>query len=94
MQNIISSVNEQFCWDQGSPHRHDCHDPPHTPRGGFDGDLSPLRRLTAVARSDPGEQHLLRWDSQGTQPGGEDYSGLWGLISGATIVATICNQSR
>jgi hypothetical protein len=62
MQNYITSfsaskssqfVNDQLGWDEGSPHRHDCHDPPHGARVGFAGDRSPPRRLAAVARSDP-----------------------------------------
>jgi hypothetical protein len=53
MQNFISFVNEQLRWEQESPHRHDCHDPPHEARGGFVEDRSPPRRLPAVTRSDP-----------------------------------------
>jgi hypothetical protein len=53
MQNIISFVNEQLNWEEESPHRHDCHDPPHTAGMGFLDDRSPPRRLPAVARSDP-----------------------------------------
>ena len=62
MQNFISTfsrsksfqfVNEQLCWEQRSPHRHDCHGPPHAARVGFHDDRSPPRRLAAVARSDP-----------------------------------------
>ena len=62
MQNYITSfsaskpsqiVNGRLSWDEGSPDRHDCHDPPHEARGGFVEDRSPPRRLTAVARSDP-----------------------------------------
>jgi hypothetical protein len=62
MQNYITSfsalkssqiVNDRLSWDEGSPHRHDCHDPPHEARGGFVDDRSPPRRLPAVARSDP-----------------------------------------
>jgi len=62
MQNYITSfsaskssqfVNDRLSWDEGSPHRHDCHDPPHGVRGGFVEDKSPPRRLPAVARSDP-----------------------------------------
>ena len=52
MQNFISFVNEQLHWEQESPHRHDCHDPPHTAGMGFLDDRSPPRRLPAVARSD------------------------------------------
>ena len=48
-------VNDRLGWDEGSPHRHDCHDPPHGARGGFVDDRSPPRRLPAVARSDPWE---------------------------------------
>jgi hypothetical protein len=46
-------VNEQIFWEQGSTHRHDCHDPPHVARVGFHDDRSPPRSLAAVARSDP-----------------------------------------
>ena len=62
MQNFITSfcaskpsqiVNDRLGWDEGSPHRHDCHDPPHEARGGFVEDRSPPRRLPAVARSAP-----------------------------------------
>ena len=62
MQNYITSfsaskssqfVNDQLSWDEGSPHRHDCHDPPHGARVGFLDDRPPPRRLAAVARSDP-----------------------------------------
>jgi hypothetical protein len=62
MQNFMRSfspsssfqfVNEQLCWEQESPHRHDCHSPPHAARVGFHDDRSPPRRLAAVARSDP-----------------------------------------
>ena len=52
MRNIISFVNEQLRWEQESPHRHDCHDPPHTAGIGFLDDRSPPRRLLAVSRSD------------------------------------------
>ena len=37
----------------------------------------------------PGKHHLLRWDSVGMQPGGEDCPGLWGLTSGTTAGARI-----
>ena len=53
MQNFISFVNEQLRWEQESPHRHDCHDPPHTAGMEFLDDRSPPRRLPAVARSGP-----------------------------------------
>jgi hypothetical protein len=53
MQNFISYVNEQVNLEEESPHRHDCHDPPHAARGGFLDDQSPPRRLPAVRRSDP-----------------------------------------
>jgi hypothetical protein len=62
MQNFISTfspsrsfqfVNEQLSSERGSPHRHDCHDPPHAPRMGGHDDRSPPRRLAAVARSGP-----------------------------------------
>jgi hypothetical protein len=78
MQNFISTfspsksfpfVNEQLFWEQGSPHCHDCHDPPHAARVGFHDDRSPPRRLPWVARPDlwnnsRGENYLLR-DRQG-----------------------------
>jgi len=53
MQNFISFVNEQLNREEESPHRHDCHDPPHTAGMEFLDDRSPPRRLPAVARSDP-----------------------------------------
>ncbi len=53
MQDIISFVNEQLYWEEFSPHRYDCHDPPHAARVGFYDDRSPPRRLAWVARSDP-----------------------------------------
>ena len=53
MQNFIRFVNEQLIREEESPHRHDCHDPPHTAGMGFLDDRSPPRRLPAVARSDP-----------------------------------------
>jgi hypothetical protein len=53
MQNIISLVNEQLCWEEESFHHHDCHDPPQAARVGFSNDKSPPRRLAGVARSDP-----------------------------------------
>ena len=62
MQNFISTfsqvkwfqfMNEQLSREQGSPHRHDCHGPPHAPRVGRHGDKSPPPRSAAVARSDP-----------------------------------------
>jgi hypothetical protein len=62
MQNFITMfspsksfpfLNEQLCWEQRSPHRHDCHGPPHASRVGLHDDRSPPRRLAAVARSDP-----------------------------------------
>ena len=37
----------------------------------------------------PGEHHLLRWDSMGTQVGGEDCPGLWGQISATKAKAGI-----
>ena len=81
MQNFISTfspsksfgfVNEQLCWEQGSRHCHDCHDPPHAPRVGCHDDRSPPRRLAAVARSDlcrtnRGQDYLRRdrWGEDG-----------------------------
>jgi len=62
MQNFISTfspsksfqfVTEQLSREKESPHRHDCHGPPHAPRVGRHDDRSPPRRLAAVARSDP-----------------------------------------
>jgi hypothetical protein len=62
MQNLISTfspsksfqfVNDQLSREGGSPHCHDCHDPPHAARVGRHDDRSPPRRLAAVARSDP-----------------------------------------
>ena len=53
MQNFISFVNEQLNREDESPHRHDCHDPPHAAGMGFHDDRSPPRRLAAVARSAP-----------------------------------------
>jgi len=35
MQNFISFVNEYLIWEEDSPHRHDCHDPPHALRVDF-----------------------------------------------------------
>ena len=46
-------ANDRLSWDEGSPHRHDCHDPPHGARVGFLDDRPPPRRLAAVLRSDP-----------------------------------------
>jgi len=45
-------VNDQLCWEQKSIHCDDWHSPPHALRIGLDGDRSPPRRLTVVARSD------------------------------------------
>ena len=87
MQDIISFVNEQLCWEKWSPHRHDCHDPPHEARGEFLDDRSPPRRLAAVARSDPWKVILRRWNSRGTQFGGEDCPGLRGQTSQRTTLA-------
>ncbi len=53
MQNFISFGNEQVKREEESPHRHDCHDPPHAARVRVHDDKSPPRRLAAVARSDP-----------------------------------------
>jgi hypothetical protein len=62
MQNFISTfspsksfqfVTEQLSREKESPHRHDCHGPPHAPRVGRHGDKSPPPRSAAVARSDP-----------------------------------------
>lgn len=62
MQNFISSlslskpfqfVNDQLCWEEHSPHHHDCHDPPPGGRVGLQDDRSPPRRLAGVARSGP-----------------------------------------
>jgi hypothetical protein len=53
MQNFISLVNDQFYWEEVSPHRHDCHDPPHTIRVGLYDDSSPPRRLAVVAGPTP-----------------------------------------
>ena len=62
MQNFISSislsksfqfVNDQLCWEEHSPHRHDCHDPPQGGRVGLQDERSSPQRLPAVARSDP-----------------------------------------
>jgi len=53
MRNFMSFVNEQLRWEEESPHRHDCHDPPHTAGTEFLDDRSPPRRFPAVARSDP-----------------------------------------
>ncbi len=84
MQNFISSlslsksfqfVNDQLCREEHSPYRHDCHDPPQGAAWGF--------RMTDPHRKDCrrwqgrtlGRLHRLEWDSQGTQPGGEDCLG-------------------
>jgi hypothetical protein len=53
MQNFISFVNEHLRWEEESPHRHDCHGPPHAAGVGFHDDRSPPRRLAGAARSDP-----------------------------------------
>jgi hypothetical protein len=53
MQNFTSFVNDQHNWEEVSPHRHDCHDPPHAVRVGFLDDQSPPRKLAGVARSGP-----------------------------------------
>jgi hypothetical protein len=53
MKHFITFVNEQLRWEQESPHRHDCHGPPHAAGMGFLDDRSPPRRLLAMARSDP-----------------------------------------
>jgi hypothetical protein len=60
MQNFISTfsssfqfVNEPLSWEEGFPHRYDCHDPPHAVREGLHDDKSPPRRLSGVARSAP-----------------------------------------
>ena len=91
MQNYITSfsvskssqfVNDQLGWDEGSPHRHDCHDPPHGARVGFLDDRSPPRRLAGVARSDPWKVTKLRRDSRGMELGGEDCPGLQGQTAG------------
>ena len=52
MQDIISFVNEQICWEEVSPHYHDCHDPPHAVCVGFLDEKSPPRRLAADTRAD------------------------------------------
>ena len=75
MQNFISLVNKQLYREEESPHRHVCHDPPHAARVGLYDDKSPPRRLGVVARPAPGKHHLLRWDSQAVQCGGEDCHG-------------------
>ena len=92
MQNHITSfstskssqiVNDRLGWDEGSPHRHDCHDPPHGARVGFLDDRPPPRRLAAVARSDPWKVTRAQAGFPGgTQLGGEDYSGLPGQTAG------------
>ena len=53
MQNFITFVNEHLSWEEDSPHRHDCHEPPPLAHMGFHDDISPPRRLAAVARSGP-----------------------------------------
>jgi hypothetical protein len=62
MQNFITSfcaskpsqiMNDRLGWDEGSLHRHDCHDPPHAAGVGFRDDKSLPRRLTKVAKSAP-----------------------------------------
>ena len=53
MHVFISSVNEQLCWEENTPHPHDYHDPPHAPCVGFRNDVSPPRRLAGLARSGP-----------------------------------------
>jgi hypothetical protein len=53
MRNFMSFVNEQLRWEEESPHRHDCHDPPHTAGTECLDDRSLPRRFPAVARSDP-----------------------------------------
>ena len=91
MQNYITSfsaskssqfVNDRLTWDEGRPHRHDCHDPPHGVRVGFIEDRPPPRRLARVARSDPWKVTGAQVDSGGMQLGGEDYSWLQGQTAG------------
>ena len=53
MQNFTSFVNEHLTWEEASLHRNDCHDPPRVAHVGFHDDISPPRRLSAVARSGP-----------------------------------------
>ena len=53
MQNVISFVNEHLNWEKASIHRNDYHDPPRVAQVGFHEDISPPRRLAAVARSGP-----------------------------------------
>ena len=53
MQKFISFVNEHLSWEKDSPHRHDCHDPPHATCAGFHDHRSPPRRLAEVARPAP-----------------------------------------
>jgi hypothetical protein len=65
MQDIIRFVNEQLCWEEVSPHYHDCNDPPHAACVGFLDEKSPLQRLAGVARSDP-------WDAT---PGQVEFPG-------------------
>ena len=62
MQDFISLVDEQLYWEEVSPHRHDCHDPPQAARVGFQDDKYPPRRLAAVAR-------LEHWKSTPTMVG-------------------------
>ena len=78
MQNSISFVNEQLCWEEQIPHRHDCHDPPHAARVGLHDDKSPPRRLAAVARSDPWKTTPAQVGFPGDQLGDKDCSGLGG----------------
>jgi hypothetical protein len=87
MHVFISLVDDQLYLEEITPHRHDCHDRPHAAGVGFRDDKSPPRGLAGVARSAPGEQHLLRWGSRRTQLGGEDCIGMWGQTAGATTVA-------
>jgi hypothetical protein len=63
----LRSVNEHHSSEDRSPHRCDCHDPPHKACVGLSDDRSPPRRLAAVARSDPRKakraQTGLPWDA-------------------------------
>src|ERR1017187_2421019 len=65
MQDFISTfaspfqfVNVQLYREEVSPHRHDCHDPPHAVGVGFRDHKSPPRRLARVARLQPWKSTL------------------------------------
>jgi len=80
MQNFIGFVNEQLRWEPESPHRHDCHDPPHAARVGIHDHIPQCEDCLRLQGPTLGKQHLRGWHCRESRLGVEKCLGLWGVV--------------